>query len=139
MKAQIFFWLIGATDGHAKNFSLFLGTGGSYHLTPLYDVLTAQPSLEAGRIDHKQMKLAMPVGTDRHYRIDEVLGRHFVQTGEAAGLPRGLAQEAIEEMADTGRSAIEKIESDLPEDFPAVIHRAVKAGVADRLSKLQVV
>ena len=29
LKAQIFFWLIGATDGHAKNFSIFLGPGGS--------------------------------------------------------------------------------------------------------------
>jgi serine/threonine-protein kinase HipA len=25
LKAQLFFWLIGATDGHAKNFSIFLG------------------------------------------------------------------------------------------------------------------
>ncbi|MFZ1802759.1 MAG: type II toxin-antitoxin system HipA family toxin, partial [Nitrospira sp.] len=46
LKAQILFWLIGATDGHAKNFSIFLGPGGSFHLTPLYDVLTAQPSFE---------------------------------------------------------------------------------------------
>ena len=44
MKAQLLFWLIGATDGHAKNFSVFLGPGGSFRLTPLYDVLTAQPS-----------------------------------------------------------------------------------------------
>ncbi len=69
LKAQIFFWLIGATDGHAKNFSIFLGPGGSYHLTPLYDVLTAQPSLEVRQIESKQMKLAMSVGTKRHYRI----------------------------------------------------------------------
>lgn len=40
VKAQMFFWLIGATDGHAKNFSIFLGPGGRYRLTPLYDVLT---------------------------------------------------------------------------------------------------
>ena len=50
LKAQIFFWLIGATDGHAKNFSIFLGVRGTYHMTPLYDILTAQPSLDAGRI-----------------------------------------------------------------------------------------
>ncbi len=51
LKAQILFWLIGATDGHAKNFSVFLGPGGSYRLTPLYDVLTAQPSLDAHQIN----------------------------------------------------------------------------------------
>ncbi len=50
LKAQILFWLIGATDGHAKNFSIFLRPGGSYGLAPLYDVLTAQPSLDARQI-----------------------------------------------------------------------------------------
>lgn len=40
-------WLIGATGGHAKNISVFLGAGGTYRLTPLYDILSAQP--KAGR------------------------------------------------------------------------------------------
>lgn len=31
--SQILFWLIGATDGHAKNFSIFLRPGGRYGLT----------------------------------------------------------------------------------------------------------
>jgi len=39
LKAQVIFWLIGATDGHAKNFSLFLAPGGRYSLTPIYDVI----------------------------------------------------------------------------------------------------
>jgi serine/threonine-protein kinase HipA len=139
LKAQIFFWLIRATDGHAKNFSIFLGPGGSYHLTPLYDVLTAQSSFEVRQIEGKQMKLAMSVGTKRHYRIGDILGRHFIQTGEGAGLPKGLAREAIEKMADTAGQALEAIERVLPADFPEVIHRAVKVGVTDRLSKLRVV
>jgi len=139
LKAQTFFWLIGATDGHAKNFSIFLGPGGSYHLTPLYDVLTAQPSFEAGQIERKQMKLAMSVGTKRHYRIGDILGRHFIQTWEGAGLPKGLVREGIEEMADITGQALEAIESVLPGDFPGVIHRAVKVGVSARLSKLLVV
>jgi serine/threonine-protein kinase HipA len=50
MRAWIVFWILGATDGHAKNFSIFLGAGGRYRMTPLYDVLTAQPSLDAGQI-----------------------------------------------------------------------------------------
>ncbi len=80
LKAQIVFWLIAATDGHAKNFSIFLGPQGRFHLTPLYDVLSAQPSLDARQIERKQMKLAMSVGLSRHYRIEEIRGRHFVQT-----------------------------------------------------------
>ena len=43
VKAQILFWLIGATAGHAKNFSVFLGPEGCFRMPPIYDVLTAEP------------------------------------------------------------------------------------------------
>lgn len=39
-KTQIIFWLLAATDGHAKNFSLTHLPERHYHLTPLYDVLS---------------------------------------------------------------------------------------------------
>jgi len=133
LEAQILFWLIGATDGHAKNFSVFLGPGGSYHLTPLYDLLTAQPSLIARQIERKQMRLAMAVGTSNHYRVDEIHGRHFVQTGEAAGLPKALVREALTNMAAAAIAAIKEIESVLPEPFPAEIHESVSQAVATRV------
>ncbi len=138
LKAQMLFWLIGATDGHAKNFSIFLGPGGSYHLTPLYDVLTAEPSFHAGQIQRKQMKLAMSVGNSHHYRISEITGRHFMQTGEAAGLAKSLMGAAMEEMADMAPKAIEKIEGELPAGFPESIHVAVRKGLLARLDHLEV-
>lgn len=134
--AQILFWLIGATDGHAKNFSIFLSPGGGYRLTPLYDVLTAQPSLDSRQIERKQMKLAMSVGSRRHYRIAEILGRHFVQTGEEAGLPKTLINKAIEDMADNAADALEKTARTLPADFPVSIHDSVSAGVLKRVRQL---
>ena len=137
-KAQILFWLIGATDGHAKNFSVFLSPGGSYRLTPLYDVLTAQPSLDSRQIERKQMKLAMSVGARRHYRIEETVGRHFIQTGQEAGLPKTLVKMAIEEMADNAASALEKTAQALPDDFPASIHESVSRGVLKRVRQLTV-
>ncbi|MET0575794.1 MAG: hypothetical protein ABWZ83_08020 [Mesorhizobium sp.] len=30
IRASIVFWLLGATDGHAKNFSIFLSAGGAF-------------------------------------------------------------------------------------------------------------
>ncbi|WP_247519297.1 MULTISPECIES: HipA domain-containing protein [unclassified Bradyrhizobium] len=137
LKAQIFFWLIGATDGHAKNFSIFLAPGGRYHLTPLYDVLTAQPSLDTGQIQRKQMELAMSVGTNNHYRIAEVQGRHFVQTGEAAGVPKKLVQESIEAVAATAEAALVKIENELPMGFPEAIHTSVQTAAMQRLRSLK--
>ena len=133
LKAQVLFWLIGATDGHAKNFSIYLGRGGRFRLTPVYDVLTAQPSLVTRQIERKQMKLAMFVGDSRHYRLDEIKGRHFVQTTERAGLPGSLAKEVLEEVAKAADAAITSVETQLPRDFPDYIHSAVKAGLADRI------
>ncbi len=137
LKAQIIFWLIGATDGHAKNFSVFLGPGGTYHLTPLYDVLTAQPSLDSRQIERKQMKLAMSVGKNRHYLIDTILGRHFIQTGEQAGLPKSLVQSAIQDIADNADKTMSKLEAALPADFPESIHTSVSAAVKTRLHSLE--
>jgi serine/threonine-protein kinase HipA len=136
LKAQLFFWLIGATDGHAKNFSIYLGPGGSFHLTPLYDIHTAQPSLDARQIERKQMKLAMAVGRNHHYRIAEINGRHFLQTGEEAGLPKSLVRAAIEEIADASGEALQKGESELPPGFPEDIHVSVKNAVLARLGAL---
>jgi len=87
LKAQVLFWLIGATDGHAKNFSIFLGPRGGSH-DPLYDVLSAQPSLDQHQISRKDMKMAMSVGDSRHYRLDEIESRHFLQTAKQAGFLR---------------------------------------------------
>ncbi|KAG5719067.1 hypothetical protein E4T56_gene5214, partial [Termitomyces sp. T112] len=58
-KSQIVFWLIGATDRHAKNFSIFLKPGGRYSLTPFYDVLSAQPAFDKGQIAQNKFRLAM--------------------------------------------------------------------------------
>lgn len=131
-QAQLVFWLIGATDGHAKNFSLFLHPGGGYSLAPLYDVLTAQPSLMARQIDRKQMKLALSVGTHQHYRIDDIAPRHFFQIGDAAGLSKTLIQKALAEIATKMAGALSTLAAELPADFPQDIHDAVTEGfIAD--------
>ena len=46
---NVVFWLLAATDGHAKNFSIYINAGGSYALTPIYDVLSAYPIIGKGR------------------------------------------------------------------------------------------
>ncbi len=133
VKAQVLFWLIGATDGHAKNFSIHLGPGGSFRLTPLYDVLTAQPSLDSRQIERRQMKLAMSVGDGRHYRIDAIQPRHFAQTGAEAGIPKVLVAEALDEIAAGADEAMARLEHTLPAGFPEEIHASVSAAMKSRL------
>jgi serine/threonine-protein kinase HipA len=137
LQAQLVFWLIGATDGHAKNFSISLRPGGAYALTPLYDVLTSQPSLDAHQIERKQMKLAMSVGDNRHYRIYEVMPRHFFQTGERAGLSKSLIRTSIEDIVSRMGGAIASLEAELPDGFPQDLHESVKAGIQRRMRVLE--
>ena len=127
LKAQILFWLIGATDGHAKNFSLFLGPRGRFRLAPLYDVLTAQPSLDSRHILDKQMKLAMSVGKSRHYVMRFIKGRHFAQTAEAAGIAPQIATDALSEVIDSAEEAFTRVCASLPSDFPSQIPEVVQA------------
>lgn len=138
LKAQVLFWLIGATDGHAKNFSVFLGPRGRFRMTPLYDVLSAQPSLDQHQITWKDIKLAMSVGDSRHYRLDEIEGRHFVQTAKRARLPETLVFEILSEISELVPKALALVEAKLPVDFPMEIHTSIARGVQSRLSKLDV-
>lgn len=136
MKAQMLFWLMGATDGHAKNFSIFLGPDGRYALTPFYDILTAQPFLDDGRIEQSQMRMAMSIGNSRHYRFHEIHGRHFAQTGKQAKLPDHIVSDAMTEIRERAKEAFDAAEASLPADFPEEIHNAVTRAFFARLDGL---
>lgn len=136
LKSQILFWLIGATDGHAKNFSIFLKPGGRYSLTPFYDVLSAQPAVDKGQITSNQFRLAMSVGKNRHYRITEIMGRHFVQTGKAAGLSSQVIKTAITDLLDRAPAAPAAALAQMPKDFAEALHGSIAAGLNQRLPYL---
>ena len=93
LRAQIVFWLLAATDGHAKNFSVFLTPGG-FGLTPLYDVISMAPYPDP---PPQKIKLSMAVGDNRHYRHQKITPRHFHQTGRAAR----IAKEDVDEIFDS--------------------------------------
>jgi len=136
LKAQIVFWLLGATDGHAKNFSLHLAPGGRFNLTPLYDVLSTQPNVDAGQIRRNKMKLAMAVGDKRHYAIHTILPRHFLQTAKAAGVPAEVVQDIFEEVLAMAPKAIDATLTGLPKDFPETISHSITQGLRGRLRVL---
>ena len=88
---QLAFWLLAATDGHGKNFSLSIEAGGAYRLTPLYDVISSWPVMGPGprQLALQKAKLAMAVrGKRAHYRLNEILGRHWAEIAEKSGIHR---------------------------------------------------
>lgn len=133
LKAQIAFWLLAAIDGHAKNFSVVLHPGGGFALTPLYDVMSAQPLFDKKQIQRRNMKLAMSVGKNNHYRIDEIQPRHYYQIADKAGLPETTVALALHQIGDDLAGAIERAHAALPAGFPADIRDSIAQGALNRL------
>ncbi len=136
-RSQIIFWLIGATDGHGKNFSVFLQPGGGYRLTPFYDVLTAQPMIDRKQIRQKDFRLAMSVGNSGKYKLLEITGRHFVETGRKSGLGPTIIGKVISEVIEQAGSASGKALERMPDDFTEEIHVSVSRAIDGRLRGLE--
>jgi serine/threonine-protein kinase HipA len=136
MQSQILFWLLGATDGHAKNFSLFLRPKGGFRMTPLYDILSAQKAVDDGQIRQNRMRLAMAVGTKNHYRINEVTPRHYLQTAKDSGYGIKLIEDQIAQNSDRVDKAIDDVMQKLPEGFPLELAHSIFEGVRVRNSEL---
>jgi len=136
LKAQIVFWLVAATDGHAKNFSIFLFPGGRFRMTPLYDVMSAQPSYAQGRIRRNQIKQAMAIGDNRHYVANEILPRHFAQSAKAAGISTQQIQQLLHDLEQNVPSALERAVTAMPDGFPARIAEPIRETVAAKLSEI---
>ena len=141
--AQILFWLMGATDGHAKNFSIFLRPNNQMALTPLYDVISAQPMFDARQIPHKDFRLAMSLGKKPHYKILEIQRRHFHQTAIEAGFEDASADGAasfttdvINDIESRFDKAFDIVLTKLPKVFPMEIHQSIKKAASERLAIL---
>ena len=122
IKTQIIFWLIAAIDGHAKNFSIFNKAKG-FSLTPIYDVMSADPHVNPKTLPFEKIKLAMAVGDSRHYKIKEILPRHWRQT--AAKGKFAEIDELIEEVRTQTESVVKTVNSNLPRHFPKKISEPI--------------
>ncbi len=134
-RAQIFFFLIGASDGHAKNFSLRLGRRARFTLAPLYDILSVAPVVRAGRLQRKRYRLAMSI--DGHYGIDEIVPRHFEAEGRAAGLPKGRALELLRDMADRLGPALERTLLAVGDQVPVAVSEPIASDAMQRAALMR--
>jgi serine/threonine-protein kinase HipA len=127
--AQFAFWLLAATDGHAKNFSIQHQRGGRFHMTALYDVLSAWPIIgdRASQIPYLRAKLAMGVKAGgMHYRLGQIQPQHWHRLAAAAGA--GVWSRVVA-MAESVEAVLPVGEAALPEKFPRKVWRSVAAGM----------
>jgi len=137
LKAQVLFWMLAATDGHAKNFSLFHERGGPHRLTPFYDVLSAWPVIGRGanRLDPHKVRLAMAVRSkNAHWKLAEIKARHWDAVSRAVGL--GPALPLLEEIADETPRVIDLVGRGLPDGFPASMADRIFQGLQSSATQL---
>jgi len=136
MKTVFLFWLLGAIDGHAKNFSIFLKAGGRFQLTPVYDVISAYPIAAKRQIEYRDMKMAMALhGKNTHYSWHEIMPRHWFDESGKVDFPAAEMQAVIDEVIDSMDSVIVDATSQLPADFPQEIAEPIFDGMKTAAGK----
>ena len=138
VKAQIVFWLMAATDGHAKNFSIFHERGDTYRLTPFYDVLSMWPVIGhgSGLLDLRRATMAMGLkGKSLHRKIQEIRPYHWDEAARLAGLVK--ASDLIEEIIEQAPGVLEHVDRETPVDFPGKIRDAIFEGIRSQTEKLK--
>jgi serine/threonine-protein kinase HipA len=139
LKSQVLFWLLAAVDGHARNFSIFLGRRGAYHLAPLYDIISLYPAMGHGRnkVAPEKAKMAMSVrGRGKHYHWDRITPRHWRESAAAWGMASeigGILAELIEKTGEVLSGAA----AGLPADFPGAVAEPVLKGLKKAVSRLE--
>lgn len=119
MQSVFLFWLLGAIDGHAKNFSIFLKQGGRFQLTPLYDVISAYPLAEKRQIEYRNMKMAMALhGSNTHYKWHSIMPGHWFDESRRVDFPETEMQSIIDNTLSKTETVISDVTSKLPDDFP---------------------
>ncbi len=136
IKTQILFWLLAATDGHAKNFSLFLLPGGAFRLAPLYDIMTVHPLIAGQQLPTQKVKLAMALyGKTRHANLQWIQPRHWLTTAKRIRYSQELTLQALNDMCAQIDMVIENVANELPTDFPHDLAEQVFEGMRSARDK----
>jgi serine/threonine-protein kinase HipA len=138
-RAQILFWLLAATDGHAKNFSIAHLAGSRYQATPLYDVLSAHPVIGHGpnHFSARRVRLAMAVrGKNAHYLINQIRCRHWLAQGERVSILPQEVEALIHSLTDMTDDVIATVTDLLPADFPMDVADAIFRGLRNQSERL---
>ncbi len=137
MTTNLIFWLLAAIDGHAKNFSIFLLPGGSFQLTPLYDVISGYPLVAKKQLEQRRLRMAMALmGKNRHYDWNAILHRHWLSTAKKCHFPVDEMEKIIGEVLGRLDQVIDQVSNQLPEEFPDAVASPIFDGMRDVREKL---
>lgn len=138
-KSQVIFYLLAATDGHAKNFSITHLPNNQYKLTPLYDVLSIHPLIgnKTNQIAKQKVKMAMAIrGSQNYYHLHKIQYRHFITQGKSVGFTEQEVAEVINVVINNVDVVIDNVSALLPDHFPTNVSSKVFSGMKAQAKKL---
>jgi serine/threonine-protein kinase HipA len=115
LQANIFNWLIGGTDGHAKNYSLLIDAQDAVRLAPLYDLSSQLPYPEL-----IAQKVSMKIGS--HYEIALVDSTDWKDLARACALDEERVMRILTAMSEA-----------LPDQICAARTQAVEDGLSEQV------
>ena len=135
---QLAFWLMAATDGHAKNYSIFLQPRDSYVMTPLYDILSVWPYFGDGphQFNRRQAGLAMALrAKSAHYKLETIQARHWHQLAMKHG--GTTVWDAMQALVERVGPALIAVEAKLSRGFPGRTWDAISKGMRTQAKRLE--
>lgn len=137
-KFMILQCLLGATDGHLKNFSVHIDPGGYYQLAPFYDLLSAYPAVSATGLNKRKLKLAMGLQASRGYKyhISKICLRHIEQTASQFGISNAECHEIVYAFLAQFSSALSSIDKRFPGQEFALVKDAIFQHATEIVEKL---
>jgi serine/threonine-protein kinase HipA len=139
LTTQLLFWMLGAPDGHAKNFSIRILPQGRYALTPLYDVMSIWPVEGNGpnQFSMFKAKMAMAVlGKNKHYHFKDIQRRHFNHMA-AKCFSRKDAEAVLESVLEQVPNVIDTVGQLLPTGFPELVAQSIFTGLQRSAERLK--
>ena len=137
VEANVFNWLIGGTDAHAKNYSLLISAGDEVRLAPLYDLSSQLPY-----VDRISQKLAMKIG--EHYEIAGIGIDDWKNLAAAIGMDTdrllGMIKEMLEKIPDAISATRDQALSDgLDQEVVTRLAALLHEHVINRLATIETI
>ncbi len=152
IKRLAYHWIVGNTDSHAKNFSIFLQDTDTYTLTPMYDVVSMDPYIEKYEelsrkkktsrtksrvINTPSTNLAMEIGPSGTKSLSTLSPRHFLELAQENDIDPEDVSNDLNELIMEIPHAIENVLEVHGDKLPDNLIASITDGINERLDGIE--
>ena len=147
IKGQIVQWLLGAGDGHLKNYSFFLSGPNQYRLTPFYDIMSNEPydqdnpkailQVHEGLRKSYPADLAFGLGPQGHTTPDNIHPEDFRALEAHTLLTKDEIDQILQGIHQTLDKTVHQLKHEVNDTVPDSILEPILHGIIQRRQVLE--